>query len=136
MVSAFKVCQNCGEKLSGASNWNRKYCNDKCRVAGNRAKKPTPKKAAAMKAEKYDRLVLSMQDSINRLEKSAKRAEELSRDMSRPFNAREASIAMFQEKTAIANELKLILEMNGFKQEISYEARVAKIYDVDPINYD
>jgi hypothetical protein len=136
MVSAFKVCQHCGEKLSGASNWNRKYCNDKCRVAGNRAKKPSKKKTMQQKAEQFDTLLLSIKDSINRLEKHAKKAEQLSHDMSKTINERLGLIAMFREKTAIANELKLLLDMNGETTEPSFEARIGALYDVDPINYD
>ena len=136
MVSIYKTCQNCGDKLKADSTWRKKFCSDNCRVQYNRAKKPTPKKNAAMKAEKYDRLLLSIKDSINRLEKAAKKAEEFSQDMARPLNERMMLVAMFREKSAIASELKLLLDMNGEKQELSYEERIHALYDVDPINYD
>ena len=116
MVSIHKNCENCGTKLPASSNWNKRFCSDKCRVQANRAKKATPKKVVLLhKVEQFDRLVLSIRDSINRLEKHAQKAEELSHDMSKPLNERLGLIAMFREKTAIANELKLLLEMNSEK---------------------
>jgi hypothetical protein len=127
MVSAFKTCQHCGEKLSGASNWNRKYCNDKCRVAGNRAKKPTPKKSAAMKAEKYDRLLANMRDSIAFYEKRAAAAEIASKEATRPTGERLAAGNMVREYQSIANELKRLID---------YTERMGALQSIDPIFWD
>lgn len=70
------------------------------------------KNQTVSKAEKLDRLVMSIQDSINRLERQSAYAEEKSQDMTKTTQERLALIAMFREKQAIANELKLLLEMN------------------------
>jgi hypothetical protein len=45
MVSIYKVCQNCGDKLSADSTWRRKFCSDLCRVQFHR--KPKPKELYA-----------------------------------------------------------------------------------------
>ena len=106
-----KICQHCGSYIKGARTSRRKFCDDACRVAWHRAQKVSPK-------EQLERLVLSMRDSIERLEKQAKKAEELSHDMSKPLPDRLGLIAMFREKQSIANELKLLLEMSEIKTSI------------------
>lgn len=121
-------CAYCGKAYAKARSTAR-YCSDVCRVKFNRAQK-------AINPTKYERLVMSIQDSIRRLEKASKIAEEQSHDMARPIKERLTFIAMFREKQAIANELKLLLEMSDIEQEPSHQAKISAIYDVDPVNYD
>lgn len=126
-------CEHCGKVFGRHYSIRKRFCDDKCRVAWHRSKKQPDTKA---KAAQLERLLMSIKDSINRLEKAAQKAEEFSQDMARPLNERMMLIAMFREKSAIASELKLLLDMNGFGDTLSYDERIAAIYDVDPVNYD
>lgn len=129
-------CKNCETWLPRHSSSRRQFCNDLCRLQYNRAQKATPKNELKAKAEKYDNLVRSIQDSINRLDKQSAKAEECSHDMSRPLNERMTAVAMFREKKEVSNELRLLLDMNTESTEPSFQERIAAIYNVDPVNYD
>jgi len=119
-----KFCAWCGKEYYAARS-NSRFHSDECRVAFNRDKKKPNFR------EKYHNLCQSMYDSITRLEKAAKIAEQKSQEMTRPLNERMMLIAMFREKTEIAKELKLLLEMNGAPD--SWQTFLAT---KDPITYD
>lgn len=125
MVSIHKNCQNCGDKLPASSNWNRKFCGDRCRVAWHREQKK-PKFE-----EKYNKLVRSIYDSIYRLDRQAKAAYAKSEDKELTIEKRQIAYGMFCEKDAISKELKLLLEING-----SPDSWKNFLATKDPITYD
>lgn len=103
-------CENC-HKTYQRQRVTSRFCSDVCRVKFHREQK-AQNRLKSPKEQQFDMLVLSIRDSINRLEIAAAKAEEFSKDNSRNNVERMGLIAMFREKTAIANELKLLLEMN------------------------
>jgi len=118
-IEMANICQHCGSYIKGARTSRRKFCDDSCRVAWHRAQKVSPK-------EQLERLTMSITDSIIRLEKQSAMAEKKSQETDKPLPERLGLIAMFREKQAIANELKLLLEMSGVKASIA--ARVKAPY--------
>lgn len=82
--------------------------------------------------EKYNELAASMRNSISFFEKRAANAKKSSDDKSLDIKKRLVAGDLAREYQSVADEVKRLLE----NSEISYEERIAKIYDVDPINYD
>lgn len=82
--------------------------------------------------EKYEELAASMRNSISFFEKRAANAKKNSEDKTMSIEKRLVAGDLAREYQSVADEVKRLLE----NSEISYEERIAKIYDVDPINYD
>jgi hypothetical protein len=82
--------------------------------------------------EKYNDLCRSMRNSISLYEKRAANMQKRAEDKTLDINKRLTAGDMAREYRSVANEIKHLLEQS----EITYEQRIAAIYDVDPINYD
>lgn len=121
------ACEHCGKSFSGYRTSRKRFCDDKCRVQYNRAKKkPTNFE------KKYNDLAAAMRNSISYFEERAANAEKSSKDKNREIGQKLAAGDMAREYQAVANEIKRLLESS----EMTYDERIAAIYDVDPINYD